>query len=151
MFACVNGVKKWRLLLFTFGLILAVFFVYTWRHQVYSVLYEWKLIPRPEHFTELYFENYKDLPKTVAVGQSIVFAFAVHNLEGERVEYPYEVYSLSGNGTRSSIKQDRIFIDNNGFKTVDISYIFPESEKKETVFVVLTSMQQDIHFTLIAE
>lgn len=63
-----------------------------WQRQaIYDQMYDWKLIPRPERLTELYFTDHRNLPATYAPGQQQTVKFTVHNLEHRRTTYKYAV------------------------------------------------------------
>lgn len=47
----------------------------------------------PENFTELYFENHKELPKYAEQGKGYDFSFAIHNLENRNMDYGYRIES----------------------------------------------------------
>jgi hypothetical protein len=47
---------------------------------------------KPETFTELYFEDHINLPKTIIPQKEYHFMFTVHNLEYKVMEYPFVVY-----------------------------------------------------------
>ena len=49
---------------------------------------------KPKTFTELYFENYKDLPKHTNPGEVQRFTFTIRNLENVNTSNPYSVYLL---------------------------------------------------------
>lgn len=129
-------------------LVVAIFF-YTERESIHVQLDKWKLIPRPERFTELYLENHADLPRSVVAGQIVPFSFTVHNLEGKTMEYPYEVYALAQNESeQQTIGRGNIILDHDAAKTIESSFVFPENQKKTTIFIVLPTLDQEIHFIL---
>lgn len=47
---------------------------------------------KPETFTELYFEDHNNLPKTIEKHEEYSFIFTIHNLEYKDMNYPYVVY-----------------------------------------------------------
>lgn len=126
----------------------AVFF-YIERAALWTQLDEWKLLPRPERFTELYLENHADLPRSVNAGQTVPFSFTVHNLEGGTMKYSYEVYALaSSDDVRQPISHGDFSIDHTKAKTIANTFIFPENQKKMTIFIALPALKQEIHFIL---
>ncbi|HEU4913853.1 MAG TPA: DUF1616 domain-containing protein [Candidatus Saccharimonadales bacterium] len=64
---------------------------YAGRHAIYDQLYDWKLIPRPERLTELYFTEHTKLPRTYQSGQQQAVRFIVRNLEYRTTTYTYVV------------------------------------------------------------
>lgn len=84
------------------------------RQAIYDQLYNWKLIPRPERLTELYFTDHTKLPTTYTVSEKQTINFKVHNLEYRDTEYKYAI-TLEGkdgevqrviNGSPFTLKHD---------------------------------------------
>lgn len=57
---------------------------------IHAQLASLKLIPTPEKYTELYFNNTAHLPAT-STGQLESFSFSIHNVTGQATNYPYDV------------------------------------------------------------
>jgi hypothetical protein len=69
------------------------------KHQViYDQLYSWKLIPRPERLTELYFADGNKLPRSYSPGKPVTISFVTHNLEYQRTDYSYAITQESADG-----------------------------------------------------
>jgi hypothetical protein len=145
-----NNHKKIRLLAIS-GIVLAIFFIaYTYRFVIYRQLNNLKLIPTSEHFTELYFENSTTLPKKIPDGRIVYFSFTIHNLEGKNVDYHYSVYLQDELGHIVTIDNRTQSLKDNESKTILESYRFDSvNHPKETIFVSLPELNQDIHFSLI--
>lgn len=71
---------------------------YVQRQAIYDQIYDWKLIPRPERLTELYFTDHTTLPKTYTPGETQKVKLTVHNLEYRDTEYTYEITMADENG-----------------------------------------------------
>src|ERR1035437_4195268 len=74
--------RKKRSLVWFISILLVVMFAisftsYYGRGLLYAELNNLKLIPRSEHFTELYFENSSSLPKSTVRGLKASFAFTI--------------------------------------------------------------------------
>ncbi|HEX9153502.1 MAG TPA: DUF1616 domain-containing protein [Candidatus Saccharimonadales bacterium] len=76
--------------------------VYVQRQAIYDQLYSWKLIPRPERLTELYFTEHTKLPTTYAPAQQQTVKFTTHNLEYRKTTYKYVI---SQEGQDGKVKQ----------------------------------------------
>jgi hypothetical protein len=50
-----------------------------------------QLVPQPERYTELYFENHQQLPVLVKPGDKQDLPFTVHNREHNTITYSYKV------------------------------------------------------------
>lgn len=61
------------------------------RQAIYDQLYDWKLIPRPERLTELYFSDHTNLPTTYEPGDQQTVKFTVYNLEYLDTKYTYKI------------------------------------------------------------
>ena len=118
---------------------------YFYRGSVYRVLDSLKLIPHPEPFTELYFNNSTDLPGFVTSGQKITFMFTVHNVEGKDMVYPYRVYARIGSST-VSIADRTISLRDDEATTTLIRYRFAAVAQSMAVFVDLPDQKQHIDF-----
>jgi len=101
---------------------------------------------RPERLTELYFENHHLLPDVIRQNEEINFEFTICNLEGEDLEYIYEVFMLWQN-QKNIIDSDSIFIRKNESETVIQKYLLDELlVGKIKVAVDLINKNQQIHF-----
>ena len=122
--------------------------LYGYRGALYGEMNRFKLLPIPERFTELYFQNSALLPKQVVNGQSISFSFTIHNAEGVTTVYPYAVYFETTDGQRATFAGNTITIDDGASKTIVISHTFATSNIKGKVIVSLTQLNQEIDFLL---
>jgi hypothetical protein len=106
------------------------------------------LIPKPEHFTELYFENSTALPTSTIAGKPISFAFTIRNQEGTSTVYPYVVYIEYPTGERVVLASSSVTLNNDASTTIPITHIFKSSGEQCNVFVDLTAIDQKIDFLL---
>lgn len=124
------------------------FLLYQERGAIYAGLNNLKLIPQPERFTELYFENPTLLPKQTVAGQPVSFSFTVHNLESVTTTYPYKVYFEYPLGQQVVFANNSVSLANNAFSTITVSHTFLTSNQKGKVVVELISRNQLIDFLL---
>ena len=128
--------------------IVAIFILlYSLRGALYDGLNAMDLIPKDEHFTELYFENHTSLPHAIFQGETISFAFTIHNLEGATTTYPYSVYFYDGTST-IPIDQSTTTIPDNGTSTESETYTFKTSPMWQEIFIELIGRDQFIHFKM---
>lgn len=120
-------------------------FAYQKRAHIYEKMNELKLIPQPERFTELYFENHTSLPTLVSTNTPLTFSFTFHNLEGEDMVYPYHVYIKDAFGT-TTIENTSVMVENNSYKTITENYMLKSVNSQKTLFVELPSKNQKLHF-----
>ena len=103
---------------------------------------------RPERLTELYFENHHLLPGNIQLNEEINFEFTVCNLEGEDLEYIYEVFMLWQN-QKTIIGRESIFIKKNESETFNEKFLLDEwLPGRIKVVVNLINKNQQIHFWL---
>lgn len=126
------------------------FWAFAVRAEIYAMLYDNKLLPINEKLTELYFEDYLNLPTKIVAAEKVNFSFAIHNLEGEAREYPYTVFVKSLDNRLIVIEQKSVTLSDGETKIVTVSYEPTETIPGGTVNVDLNRMNQQIHF-LIAD
>lgn len=128
------------------GLALLILIVLAFHNQkaIASQLNAWNLLPKPETFTELYFENHINLPKTIVRGQNYTFSFTIHNLEYRSVVYPYKVYIQRGE-TIVPLEDGSITLNQDGYQTVSVEFGSLEN-LRSMIVVELTDKKQKIDF-----
>jgi hypothetical protein len=99
---------------------------------------------KPETFTELYFEDHINLPKTITKWQVYNFSFTVHNIEYQDMNYPYVVYVLMNN-QKVILDSGNFTLKNDEFKTIKED-VGPFENYRAQVVVELTNKNQSIHF-----
>lgn len=99
---------------------------------------------KPETFTELYFEDHINLPKTITRWQQYTFSFTIHNLENRDMEYPYIVY-LQRDLQKIIIYQGSVYVKNNEFKSIE-NTIGPLKNLRSKIVVELVDKNQIIDF-----
>lgn len=119
---------------------------YAKQSSLYEVLNTLKLVPEPERFTELYFENASFLPKETVEGVSDSFSFTVHNMEGATTTYPYRVYFEYPSGHEVTFTENRVSLPDTASTTISVSHAFLASNERGMVVVSLTSLNQSIDF-----
>ena len=122
--------------------------MYAQKDAVYAQLNAWHLVPVPERFTELYFEDHTKLPTTIAQGEPASFSFTIHNLEGATTVYPYQVYFRYLDGTQVVFSTGTVQIPDNGYDTTGVVYKFISSPKQGSIGVNLLNLNQRIDFLL---
>jgi hypothetical protein len=110
-----------------------------------SVLNKYDLLPRPETFTELYFENHLNLPSKVEAGQTYTFSYTVHNVEYKNMMYPYSVY-IQTSKSKIPVIKGSFNLPQDGKKTLQVSFIAPNVTGRSEVVVDLVNLNQAIDF-----
>ena len=89
-------------------------------------MHSWKLLPEPEHLTELYFTRPNSLPASYVPGQVQTVSFTVHNLEYATTDYHYVIIETNQDGSQSQTLASSSFtLPQNGYKkeAVNISTV----------------------------
>jgi len=86
--------KKILIIEYSIIAVLVLFNLHLLRDPIYNKLKQWKLVPLPETFTELYFTDHLHLPVTITANQTQNFKFTIHNLEGMITSYNWVVYAI---------------------------------------------------------
>lgn len=128
-----------------FLLLFTVLFYYAFSLPIIKDNWALATTVKPESFTELYFDEYKKLPKTIKKGQNYSFSYTIHNLENKDMQYPYEI-KVEADGKTEVIEKKSVLIKNGEFKTFMESFIFNDSVKKVKVNVTLVNKNQSIAF-----
>lgn len=113
---------------------------------IYTQLNQWKLIPQPERFTELYFDDHTRLPKIIVPGETNTFVFVVNNLEGHPTYYPYAVYFQGVDGVVVPIQDGTVFLSDGEQQKITVTTKGDWSSSNGKIFVVLKEQNQKIHF-----
>ncbi len=136
--------------LFFLSLTIALFavvcyFAFFQKSTIIYLLDKYKLIPRPETFSELYFSDHLSLPKTINQNEPINYSFVIHNLEASDKNYPYKIYYISGDEYKL-LNEGQELVKQNETKTIAGYYTLNDSQKKYAIYVELTELNQSIHF-----
>lgn len=105
----------------------------------------YNLWPKPETFTELYFENHQLLPSQVASGQVYSFSFTTHNEEYKAMNYPYTV-SFVADGKTTLLQKGSFSLLQDGKKTVAETFTAGTFLNRAKVVVTLVNKNQSIDF-----
>jgi len=140
--------KRGRSLLLIILLVaaLAALILYMNRSAIHGELSNLKLIPQPEHFTELYFDNHLSLPKNIVAKQPVSFSFVIHNLEGATTTYPFSVYFEYPGGTRITLTSSSVTLADNASTSIAVVHTFRTSNLTGMVVVNLMTLDQQIDF-----
>ncbi len=117
---------------------------------IYAEMDSWLLIPRPEHFTELSFDNYTataaHIPKHAARGQRIPFSFTIHNVEGRTMTYTYDVFVVVGHST-TTINSGTIAVPDGAAVHIPEVYVV-RGAGDAVVSVSLPEQQESLHLSV---
>lgn len=109
------------------------------RQAIYDQFYDWKLIPRPERLTELYFTDHTNLPKTYTPDDNQVVKFTVRNLEYRSTEYTYVVGVMNDDETGELLSRasGKIQLDHNQSKDMETPITITAKGKRAKVIVTI--------------
>jgi hypothetical protein len=142
-----------------FSIIVAYLFIFLFFYlilvnfetEIKSKLYELKMLPIRERFTELYF-NDPILPHSIINKENIQFSFTIHNLEGKDMKYDYSVYYKSESGRILNIASGRKALKDGDNVSLAVNFsgtMEGMSDDNGAIFVELPQYDQSIHFILL--
>lgn len=116
------------------------------RQAIYDQLYDWKLIPRPERLTELYFTDHTNLPKTYKPDETQIVKFTVNNLEYRTTDYTYVVSVMNDDESDEIIDraQGSFTLDHEQSKAIETPITI--TAKGPRAKVIVTIYYQGIKF-----
>lgn len=101
---------------------------------------------KPETFTELYFQNHTGLPSRVIPNQEYSFAFTIHNVEYQDMDYPYEIY-IEQNGEKQHLAKSSVSVKDREFMTIQQGFVLNKPfATRAKVVINLINKNQSIHF-----
>jgi hypothetical protein len=111
------------------------------------LLNQWKFLPRPERFTELYFTDNQHLPTTFRPGQIQTISFTVRNLERQTIIYKYGIMADAALDQKLALLAHGNFVLHDGqTRTVKVPIQIDSIADRLAVSVVLTDQDQSIHY-----
>ncbi|HTH93053.1 MAG TPA: hypothetical protein VL576_01045 [Candidatus Paceibacterota bacterium] len=116
--------------------------------QISDALNRLNFTPKLEPYTELYFNNSENLPKSISKGQKITFSFNIHNVEGIQTTYPYTVNFVYKNGQTLSILKGTVTLADDETRTVIVSHTSTLTDEEGMVQVTLKNLNQSIDFLI---
>ena len=141
--------KKYSYISVLVIVLVLVFTAFINKKIIVTQLNDWQLLPQPERFTELYFEDHLNLPQSVIAGEEMEFKVIVHNLEYRRFEYDYEV-TVDKPKTATRVNTDNFSLDHDKYKIISMRFPLELDESttsaKTKVEVKLLNKNQSIHF-----
>jgi len=116
-------------------------------HGIKDQLNNWKLLPQPEHLTELYFTKPNNLPTTYNTTTDQSFGFTVHNLEYRATDYTYQVIEQSSDGSQTAtLTQGSFWLKQNQYKTESENINLSNMGTRVKVVVDLTNVNESIDY-----
>jgi hypothetical protein len=86
----------------------------------------WQLLPKPEPFTALYFNDHQHLPSRIAPGNAVKADATIHNMQHDTTGYRYKITAIGfGTDTEQTLKEGSCTVDHNGTCLIDGSITVP--------------------------
>jgi len=124
---------------FFIGIVLTLIAVGAVKHQaVYDQLYDWKLIPRPERLTELYFTSHHKLPQTYKSGQTQTITFTTHNLEYRTTTYSYTITQKNTSGKAKQLAHGTYTLRHDAHRTIAARVKLADLGKRTKIDITVT-------------
>ncbi|HUC89998.1 MAG TPA: DUF1616 domain-containing protein [Patescibacteria group bacterium] len=113
--------------------------VYAQRQAVYDQLYSWKLIPRPERLTELFFTEHTKLPTKYAPAQQQTVKFTTHNLEYRKTTYKYVISQESQDGkAKQQLTAGGFTLEHDKAKTTEVPIQLTDLGSRSRIVISLS-------------
>lgn len=113
------------------------------RATIAKQLHGWQLLPRPQHFTELYFTR-QQLPSAARVHDAQEVSFTVRNIEHRTLTYYYELNAVSESGKLQALGNGKITVAHDQLREVSNSIHIPAVDRPRLAIQVrLTYDDQD--------
>ncbi len=141
-----NNANTIKIVVIAFCALILVILGISQRQAIYDQLYAWKLIPRPERLTELYFTDHTNLPKTYKPDETQVVKFTVRNLEYRDTDYKYVVGVMNEDETEELLDRasGEIQLTHDQYKNVEVPITI--TAKGPRAKIVVTIYYQGIKF-----
>ena len=101
---------------------------------------------RPNGYTELAFAAPTQLPTQLTKDGAVSFAFAVHNVQGSTVTYPFTVYSEISGSQEIPLATGNLTLQNGQWTTTHETVHVSRPGFTQQIFVSLPLQQQTIDF-----
>jgi len=117
-------------------------------HQpIKNQLNSWKLLPEPEHLTELYFTKPNNLPSKYVPGQSQTVSFTVHNLEYRTTEYSYQITEQDQSGSQSqTLTSGQFTLKQNDYEHAVPTIVLTDLGSRAKVVINLPNQAESIDY-----
>ncbi len=99
---------------------------------------DWKLLPRPERVTELYFTGYRQLHPSTGLGAPQTVAFTVRNLEHQATTYSYVLTAVSEDDViKHPLGNGKFTLAHDHSLEISKQIVLPTEEKRLSIKVSL--------------
>lgn len=113
---------------------------------VATQLASWKLVPTPERYTELAFDQHLALPSVVPTTKPVAFGFRVTNHEGGAKAYSYVVAWQAPGSSARTVATGSVTLADGASQSVSESFVLPKGVSMAEVTVTLPEQQESVHF-----
>ncbi len=110
-------------------------------------LQAWRLIPAPDHTSELSFARSADLPRFYTPKSRLGVAFSVRNGSQVQKSYRYRAQVMTGTSSRR-ISEGTVTVPAGGSRTRKLDFAAPEGSKRVKLVIELPEENRTIHLWL---
>jgi len=108
------------------------------RSAVAKQLDDWRVLPRPERLTELYFANQTQLPTHAAAGTPQVVSFVIHNLEHQTTRYQYTAATVGASSEhKTKLTSATVTLNSGQSRTITLTLLLPVTSERTAVEIDL--------------
>jgi hypothetical protein len=122
-------------------------------HQIIiNQLHDWKVLPQPEAFTELYFDNHATLPRTYRGDDAQIVSFVIHSHERQKRTYQYRIIQQdAARETAYTLVSDTVTLGQGSMRQVSAHVTLKELGGRSRITVEVTPGDQEIGYWLERE
>lgn len=107
---------------------------------------DWKLLPRPEHLSELYFTDYRQMAVPTDTNAPQTVTFTVRNLEYQTITYHYTLAAISEGGLKERpLSSGSFALAHNHSRVISKAVVLPLGAGQLGVKVSLRYKSMDAH------
>lgn len=140
---------KYRLKIAIFFVLALTFLATINSGAIYRQLDSWRLIPRSEKLTELYFTDHQTLLRKYTPNSAYTVEFTVHNIEQQLVNYTYEIIQRDDLGGINHVLVTGSFdLDNDSFHYESVPITYVDAGNQSSIIIHLINKDQSITYHL---
>lgn len=136
--AAIKKSQKKLFSLIAIGSLISIGVVAAMQHGAFArQVYDWKLTPRHQQFTELYFAEHEQLLIALKPMTAQKLAFTIRNAERQPTTYSYEITARSESGPERQLSKGLVTLAHDRSRTIERIVIVPALGKRVAIKVAL--------------
>ena len=117
-------------------ILLGAIAVIIWKNAIANQLDTWKVLPREEQLTQLYFSDHKTLPQKAVAGEKQDVRFTIRNVENQPVTYTYTIFAQAKDA-RTQLAQGTVKLVDNQAQDITKQLTLPDTPGRVAIVIDL--------------